>query len=367
MLVKKENRNLESIMIGAQVESNSKNAKIRDMSTACVNRHFKKVPLYHKEEVTDSNNNEHVENIRTLISRASEEIIYSETASYLAARVEIILYVEEICKNFNYGLRTYYLAIYLVDRLLSRNNAKKPELDLICLITVNIAAKQHETRYRLPKFADLVEAFSGKYDISTVRDYEITVLRLLNFRIYAVTVYDIVLNFIEIGHISNDNSNRKLNQKNNSIIRKLKNVASMFVELTVNEYVFYMFPVTVLAASCLINATRMLGVESLWAPHIKWLFNENSCQIECCAELLESFTLRVSNQIKRKKHFKDTQKIDDQSKQLFSHLAQLQCKRNSNLGSVHKMSSHKELRSIFSQKYVTYRDLSVLGESKVTK
>ena len=301
---------------------------------------------------------EQSESLKSLLKRANEGRFYNNAASYLVNRSTILRFIEAICCHFEYTQNTYYLSINIMDKLLSKHNFSRRKLDLVCFMIVNIAAKQHERRGRLSGFDSLVIIFRGKYDVEIMRNLEIMILKLLDFKTCITTVFDIVHEFVRTNEMNN-NPDLAFRNKNIPLIKEFENAVLLFIEISANHYEFYQFSATTVAISCIKSAEKMLNKKFSIPQNIKILLKESKEEILCCGDLLYNSALKTFQAIEKPKVFKNTFNRNKVKNNMYKQLNKINYKKSKVLSK--ELDPQVKIRGIHGLKsyYLTYNDLSV--------
>ena len=158
--------------------------------------------------------------------------------SYLKIRTKIVKKMKAFAQNFNLSKKTFFLSLNYFDRICSRatkfNMADFTQTALLCVV---LAAKFQD---------DHQNAFNAKLSLGPSNNYtkdELYVLQLLNYDLYAITSYDIVMDIMYTGFLFN-NENFSIN-KMNVIYGKIEKMLYFFSE---KKYYIEMTPIEIALA-----------------------------------------------------------------------------------------------------------------------
>ena len=155
--------------------------------------------------------------------------------SYLKIRAKIIKKMKTFAQNFNLTKKTFFLSLDYFDRICSRaakfNFADFLQTAYLCVV---LAAKFQD---------DHQNAFNAKLSLGPSNNYtkdELYVLQLLNYDLYSITSYDIVMDIMHTGILFND-ENFSIN-KMNVIYGKIEKMLYFFSE---KKYYIEMTPIEI--------------------------------------------------------------------------------------------------------------------------
>ena len=158
--------------------------------------------------------------------------------SYLKIRTKIVKKMKIFAQNFNLTKKTFFLSLNYFDRICSRatkfNMVDFTQTALLCVV---LAAKFQD---------DHKNAFNVKLSLGPSNNYtkdELYVLQLLNYDLYAITSYDIVMDIMHTGFLFNDEI-FSLN-KMNVIYGKIEKMLYFFSE---KKYYIEMTPIEIALA-----------------------------------------------------------------------------------------------------------------------
>ena len=155
--------------------------------------------------------------------------------SYLKIRTKIVKKMKVFAQSFNLSKKTFFLSLEYFDRICSRaSKFNYTDFLQIALICVVLAAKFQD---------DHQNAFNAKLSLGASNNYtkdELYVLQLLNYDLYAITSYDIVMDIMHTGFMYSD-ENFSLN-KMYVIYQKVEKMLYFFTE---KKYYIDMTPIEI--------------------------------------------------------------------------------------------------------------------------
>ena len=138
---------------------------------------------------------------------------YSNTNDFKLKRRELISLIQRKTAMFKYKLKTFYLSISLLDKVMHDPISKSLELEavaLVCLllagkIRMNNLAKFGEDDAIIPDLNDFgFINYKNFYTVDDIRKYEVLCLHIINFNVKIHTPFSFLYNFCLNGLVFND-------------------------------------------------------------------------------------------------------------------------------------------------------------------
>jgi hypothetical protein len=210
---------------------------------------------------------------------------FNNKESYLKIRTKVVKKMKIFAQNFNLTKKTYFLSLEYFDRICSRatkfNYADFLQTALLCVV---LAAKFQD---------DHQNAFNAKLGLGLSNNYtkdELYVLQLLNYDLYAITSYDIVMDIMHTGFLFSG-ENFSLN-KMNAIYQKVETMLYFFSE---KKYYIEMTPIEI-AISVIGFIREALGLVT-YHNIIKHIFmtqvNDLKIYLDCLNLFKKCFQIQV--------------------------------------------------------------------------
>jgi len=174
----------------------------------------------------------------------------------------------EVCEDSQCQPEVFYLSINYLDRFLSKVNIQKNQFQLVASVCIFIASKFSDV---VPITSDRLSTYTdNSVSIEEIRDWELTVLNVLNWELSAVTSQSFLEHFIN--GLSLDKSFN---------LHSVRRHAETLATIAATEYKFLKLKQSIVAAACLSAA-----------------FSGLSNQQEKAAELLRSLSISIHSQPK---------------------------------------------------------------------
>merc|ERR1711997_306206 len=152
----------------------------------------------------------------------------------------------EVCEDHQSQPEVFYLSINFLDRFLSKVNIQKSQFQLVASVCVFIASKFSEV---IPISSEKLCCYTDNaFSIEEIRDWELTVLNVLNWELSAVTSQS----FLE--HFINGLSLDKIFN-----LHSVRRHAETLTTIAATEYKFLKLKPSIVAAACLSAACSGLS------------------------------------------------------------------------------------------------------------
>ena len=158
---------------------------------------------------------------------------------YKIKRQELILLIQRKTTMFNYKLKTFYLAVSILDQIMSIENTYNLEYEIVALVSLLLASnfmynlvKYDENDAIIPDLNDLgFINYKNFYTVDDIRRYEVICLHVINYNIIVNTPFFFIYNLCLNGIIFSDEC---IFDKNNQIILNCKLSAGLESPLKIN-------------------------------------------------------------------------------------------------------------------------------------
>merc|ERR1712172_346849 len=181
---------------------------------------------------------------------ASSEIkdYFDEVQTQLKPHMRKIVtdWMLEVCEDHQCQPEVFYLSINYLDRFLSKANIQKNQFQLVASVCIFIASKFSDV---VPITSDRLSTYTdNSVTIEEIRDWELTVLNVLNWELSAVTSQS----FLE--HIING-----LGLDKSFNLHSVRRHAETLATIAATEYKFLKLKQSIVAAACLSAACSGLS------------------------------------------------------------------------------------------------------------
>jgi len=159
-------------------------------------------------------------------------------------RAILIDWLVEVHLKFKLVPETMYVTVNIIDRFLSKKSIQRNKLQLVGVTAMFIASKYEEIY--APEVRDFVYISDKAYSREEILKMEATVLGALNFNVTTPSAYAFLKRFVKVaGWLQNDDSREE-------------RLCNYLVELTLQEYKMLKYLPSVIAASAICLAQKML-------------------------------------------------------------------------------------------------------------
>jgi len=178
----------------------------------------------------------------------------------------LVQWLTEVCNHFKLRAETLYLTVDLVDRFLDKQQTDRRRLQLVGITALWVAAKFEETKP--PKIQDLIDMTDKVYTASQVLHMELSLLTLLDFKIFRSTPVHYMRHFQQ--SIFGGNVNETLAQR--------------LLKLTLSDYRMLQYTPSHTAAAALLVASKLERREPGFASCATR--NKYEVMLKPCAKLI---------------------------------------------------------------------------------
>lgn len=119
----------------------------------------------------------------------NETCFYNPEPYHLDIRPVLLDWMFELSQKLGYSLKSYNLAVYILDGLLSVYEISFTSIRIVTYMSVHLAAKFEERIDKLPSLASVVELFKGEFSLEKIINIETTILSIFGFSVNRKTVY----------------------------------------------------------------------------------------------------------------------------------------------------------------------------------
>jgi len=177
-------------------------------------------------------------------------------------RAILIDWLVEVHLKFKLVPETMYVTANLIDRFLSKKGIQRNKLQLVGVTAMFIASKYEEIY--APEVRDFVYISDKAYSREEILKMEATMLGALNFNVTAPSPYAFLKRFVKVAGYLRPEESRE------------ERLCAYLVELTLQEYRMLKYLPSVIAASAVCLAHKMLGSAS-WVRATARAFTARSC------------------------------------------------------------------------------------------
>lgn len=220
--------------------------------------------------------------LENLIKTQASNRFFNISLSNFQPRLALINWIRRLCQNFKYSLTTFYLSIGILDAVLSLYQLEEIQYKLLGFISLYIAAKKHEQENKIPKIKEVILFFKGEFLESDFCEYELFIVNIFNWNFNLKTPFQFVSFFLSRGIVSSADFIENVSSETiEETVFKVEKLALYFLEISLDDYRFYMYTSIAIAASS-IAAARIFLKLSFWNEYLETLTNVSWSSIEDC-------------------------------------------------------------------------------------
>jgi len=199
--------------------------------------------------------------------------------------------VEWTCSKavkLNLTTQTVHLAVVLLDHFMAGHHIEDPQLYLVCLGSLQLAAKIHEKETNIPRAKYLVTLLPHPLSLSAFLSLEFVMLNYFRWDIcLPTTAYLTELLIPNIIHASDEQDGQTI-VNFRRVKEELHRTVKMMMDLSLQEGSMVLVAPSLMASSILQASRRVCGVSPCWPSQMESLTGYNKDQLETVTDSLVS-------------------------------------------------------------------------------
>ena len=246
----------------------------------------------HKYQVIDPLRMDNNNVLTEMIKKQALNRYFNAQANHLNYRAELISFVEEVSMKLEYADATFYLAIAILDALLSLYSVDRSQIKLVGFMALNLAAKIYENSSKIPEISAVVQLFENQFDIDEIMNCENMLAQVLNYNLNIKTPHSFVEYFLSKGIISDADFGSLTGAQLKQKAAQLEKLTDFFLQMSANFYEFYRFTSIAVSTAVVACARKLLGLEAVWTNDLENLTQVSWDAIEQCTMMLYEAAMR---------------------------------------------------------------------------
>lgn len=224
--------------------------------------------------------------LQEMVKKQNINRIYVSSAQFVKYRSELLRFLKYLRTRLEYSLRTYYLAVSILDCFLSQYKVENDNLKIFCFMALHMAAKMEENGPKVPELSVIAKLFENKYDVEDIENWEIAITKALNYSLNIRTPYTFVEHFLSKGVVNSMDLNCRSEAQAESQISNFEKVVMDLLDLTSSHYDFNNFSPMSVACAVIACARKSIGIKNTWTNDLECLTTQKVKDIEQCAVAL---------------------------------------------------------------------------------
>lgn len=232
--------------------------------------------------------------------------LYAPEAQYIQYRSELLTFMKYLCDKVDYAQRTYYLAVGILDNLLSKCDVAIAQLKFVCFMTLHMAGKMEEKLEKIPDLVAIERLFEGKFSTEEIHHWEIIISKSVEFNFDIKTPFNFVEYFLSKG-IVNDIDIGVSHDDIQIEVEIFEQEVMNFLYVSVQHHMFNAYTPLTVAAASIFCAKQTLGYQNIWSFDLEKLTTLKFTEIQSCSKSLYQMCKRInglSNNMKGTKTIK---------------------------------------------------------------
>lgn len=227
-----------------------------------------------------------------MIKKQAINRYYNAQANHMAYRSELIGFVEEVAAKLEYKEATFFLAVAVLDALLSLYSVERSQIKLVGFMALNLAAKIHEVSHKIPELTAVVQLFENQFDIDEISNCENMLAQVLSYNLNIKTPHSFVEYFLSKGVVSDVDLGMLPASQIKLKTAQLEKVISFFLQTSASYYEFYRFTSIAVSTAIIACSRKLMGLESVWTNDLENLTQVSWDAIEQCTLMLYEAAMR---------------------------------------------------------------------------
>lgn len=227
-----------------------------------------------------------------MIKRQALNRYYNAQANHLGFRCELVGFVEEVAAKLEYKEATFYLAVAILDALLSLYSVDRAQIKLVGFMALNLAAKIHETSVKIPELCAVVKLFENQFDVDEIANCENMLAQVLGYNLNIKTPHSFVEYFLSKGVVSDMDFAGLSVAQIRTKAAQLEKLVAFFLQTSASFYEFYKFTAIAVSTAVLACARKLMGLEAVWTHDLENLSQVSWDAIEQCTLMLYEAAMR---------------------------------------------------------------------------
>jgi len=219
---------------------------------------------------------------------------YSARTRMPAGRKEMIDWIRTTSYKYQFADTTQFRAMFYLDKLCSIKNVVSKNLRITAAVCLYISAKYNEVDAVVPRLG----RFCGRHlDADIFIQSERSIANAFGFQFKAVLPIDFVLHWIDHQRVvfADDliANQRALANSQRQCAKSLERFSVFFLNMAASDPAFWAYPASVMAASVLCAARRVLRIAPYWNPKLtKTVRNDPKGLEQCFSALWREYAQR---------------------------------------------------------------------------
>lgn len=204
-------------------------------------------------------------------------------------RRHLVKWMSDTGEKCELSSTTIYTSVLFLDKLMREDHVPRTQLRFYAAVCISLAAKFEEAEELCPTTPEFLRATKLANDGITSACFlkgEMTVVKLLNYKLRAVTPSHITRYFLAKGVIfENDvyqssKNPQKQQSPNSKLISRMKKYILFFCNLSLQDYTFQRYLASQLACAIVMASRASLKIKPLWRPELERLSGYEAFEIE---------------------------------------------------------------------------------------
>lgn len=212
---------------------------------------------------------------------------YRSTSPQLCYRRCLVDWLSLVSKKLKLSNGVLHMAVKYMDLVMDKFEfSKEPQLTLLAVCSLWIAAKLDEKDDAIPSLASLREIVQNNYESDDFLQMELIVMQSLDWRLLLPTAEQFTGYYIDNCLCASDlHVGFKITNFDKAYMY-IKKYVSYFLEVSLQDYTFYHFLPSQVAASVLFASRTCIKISPAWSRGLVSKTGYTYSDLECCVQKL---------------------------------------------------------------------------------
>lgn len=220
-----------------------------------------------------------------MILKQNSHRYYNPSVINKEQRVMLVRWVECLTEKLCLKQPTFYLAVAIIDAVLSQTKIPSPKLQMVAFLCINLATKMEEPLCQSLELAKIADVLNQGFTLDDLIITEQSIFKLLGFNLSIQTPY-VFANYLTYrGALSSEEVRDRCPDR---ILSDFEELLGFFNRMSLECYKLYKYTALGVGAAIISCARKYTGLEVYWPAHLEQITKLSWSSIQECADLLES-------------------------------------------------------------------------------
>ena len=213
-------------------------------------------------------------------------IPYERKSPQLEYRRYLVDFMGLLCENLEINIGTQHLAVYLMDHFMDNHSITDIQLHLICLVSLQIAAKSEELDTRIPTIDTLSVFVQYAYKQDEFKRMELMILKFYKWNLNIPTAAHFINYYLYKALDPTDLHQGKPLEDLEYAEKAFECYANYFLEISLQEVNFLEHSPATVSACCVLVTRKCMNIQPLWPRRLEIKTGKTVKDLAKCGNLM---------------------------------------------------------------------------------